>query len=186
MGKSSSPLSHEHPLTRLLIIGSNPPTSSGVRTLARAEQACEVLGFDGFELENLFSKPTHRTGDISAVGGSVDYWLEARPALTASLDRATGVVLAHGVSKPSGPAAKHFTDQVIWITDEIVARELPVWRVGGAPRHPSRWHRYTYRTYPGIDFQEALSLSLTVQVDFPNLGQEPSDLVESIADVTRD
>ncbi|WP_208722094.1 hypothetical protein [Rhodococcus qingshengii] len=50
-----------------------------------------------------------------------------------------------------------------WLTEEIADRSVPVWYVGDGPRHPSRWHRWTHRTYPEMPFIEALRNSI-VQV----------------------
>jgi hypothetical protein len=145
----------------LLIIGSNPPTTSGQRTLARAEQARHVLDFDRYEIVNLFSFPTYRTSGVSAAGISPDGWLDARQGLARALDGASAVLLAYGISKPSGEAAKHHVAQVKWLESEIDERGLPVWWVGGAPRHPSRWHRYTHRVHPETAFVTALTAALT-------------------------
>ncbi|WP_082697851.1 DUF1643 domain-containing protein [Arthrobacter sp. EpRS71] len=151
------------PKRTLLVIGSNPPTTSGQRTLGRAEQARLALGFDSVELENLFGIATYRTGGVSLAGMSGTGWQEARPRLAAALDTADAVLLAYGTSKPSGDAAKHHVEQVAWIEQEISNRRLPVWSVGGEPRHPSRWQRYTYRAHPGVPFFEALRASLVTQ-----------------------
>lgn len=147
-----------------MIIGSNPPTTSGRRTLARAEQARQVLGFNRYEIVNLFSLPTYRTSGVSAAGTSPSGWLDARPSLAHALDGASAVLMAYGISKPSGEAAKHHVAQVEWLDSEIVERGLPVWWVGGAPRHPSRWHRYTHRVHPETAFVTALTAALTMRV----------------------
>lgn len=144
----------------LLVVGSNPPTTSGQRTLARAEQARHILDFDYCELVNLFSLPTYRTSGLAVAGISPDGWLDARTHLAVALGRASAVLLAYGISKPSGAAAKHHDAQVLWLESEITRRGLPVWWVGGAPRHPSRWHRYTHRTHPETAFPEALTTAL--------------------------
>lgn len=144
----------------LLVIASNPPTTSGQRTLARAEQARLILDFDQYEIANLFSLPTYRTSGVTAVGTSTEGWLDARANLTQGLDNAAAVLLAYGISKPAGAAAKHHDEQVAWLEAEIGRRGLPVWWVGGAPRHPSRWQRYTYRAHPEIAFPVALTTAL--------------------------
>lgn len=144
----------------LLIVASNPATTSGLRTLGRADKARAVLGFDTVEIANLFSVPTYRTGEISSAGSKAHGWHEARQQLESALCRANGVLLAYGLGKPTGLAAKHQSEQVAWLAGEICRRELPVWTVGGVPRHPSRWQRYTYREYPGVGFLEALAASI--------------------------
>lgn len=147
----------------LVIIGSNPPTTSGQRTHARAEQARLILDFDRCEIVNLFSLPTYRTSGVAVAGISPSGWLDARPNLTDALDEASAVLLAYGISKPAGEAAKHHEAQVTWLENEITRRGLPVWWVGGAPRHPSRWHRYTYRAHPDTNFSEALTTALAIR-----------------------
>jgi hypothetical protein len=147
----------------LLVIGSNPAITSGQRTIGRAELARQMLHFDHVELENLFSVSTYRTGGVSLAGTSECGWQEARPRLLAALDRADAVLMAYGLAKPSGAAALHFVQQVAWVQQQIAERGLPVWSVGGAPRHPSRWQRYTYREHPGVPFPEALRASLVIQ-----------------------
>lgn len=147
----------------LLVIGSNLPTTSGQRTLARAEQARHILNFERCEIANLFGLPTYRTSGVSVAGISPGGWLDARPGLAQALDRASAVLLAYGISKPSGEAAQHHEAQVQWLESEIGARGLPVWWVGGAPRHPSRWHRYTYRAHPETAFPDALVTALAIR-----------------------
>ncbi|BCW69973.1 hypothetical protein NicSoilB8_10170 [Arthrobacter sp. NicSoilB8] len=114
-------------------------------------------------MANLFSLPTHRTGGIAVAGVSSEGWLEARPSLNRALDEASAVLLAYGVSKPTGTAAEHHLAQVKWLEDQITNRGLAVWWVGGAPRHPSRWQRHTYRAYPGLAFPLALAAALQMR-----------------------
>jgi hypothetical protein len=144
----------------LLIVGSNPPTTSGERTRARAEQARQALGYDEVRLANIFSIPTYRTGGIAASGVKPDGWLEARRPLLDSLEEAAAVLLAYGVSRPAGAAALHHRAQISWLETQIRMRHLPVFLVGGEPRHPSRWQRYTFRAYPGESFPVALKACL--------------------------
>lgn len=147
----------------LLVIGSNPPTTSGSRTLARAEQARSILGFDQVLLANLFSLPTYRTGAIGALGSTPHGWADARPPLLEALEQSAGVLLGYGVGRPAGEAATHHADQVRWLENHLRSQELPVWWVGGAPRHPSRWQRHTSRAHPGETFATALKKSLQLR-----------------------
>lgn len=144
----------------LLIVGSNPPVTSGNRTLGRADLARQILGFDRTSIANLFSLPTYRTGGMSLAGLDVSGWREARSHLLAAFAEADAVLLAYGTTKPSGAAAQHYLEQVAWIEEQIVKHGLEKWLVGGEPRHPSRWQRYTYRAFPGVPFHEALRASL--------------------------
>ena len=54
----------------LTVIASNPATTSGLRTLNRAEKACSLLGLDSCAVGNLLDVPTYRTGNIAEVAAS--------------------------------------------------------------------------------------------------------------------
>lgn len=143
-----------------MVVASNPPTTAGTRTANRTNLARAILGFDVVETSNIFALPSYRTGEIRYLGASERGWLLARAQLVEALDRAHGVLLANGVSKPVGGAGGHHDEQVAWLNAKLSAADLPVWWVGGAPRHPSRWQRYTYRVHPKLSFDEALRQSL--------------------------
>lgn len=81
------------------------------------------------------------------------------------LDRATHILLGYGTTEPTGPARLHHREQVAWLRRAIGERGLPIYQVGNGPRHPSRWQRWTFRTYPGVPFADALKLSLCLQRD---------------------
>tara|TARA_R110001606_G_scaffold232345_1_gene379884 strand:- start:10 stop:504 length:495 start_codon:yes stop_codon:yes gene_type:complete len=148
--------SEEDQKTNLLVVLSNPPTTSGVRTLQRVELARETLGYSAVQIANLFSIPTYRTGDISSVGAVAGGWLAARAGLSAALSKADAVVLAYGCQEPSGEARLHFRDQLSWLEAEIEDQGVRTWMLEGRPRHPSRWHRHTHVVYPDLPFAEAL------------------------------
>jgi hypothetical protein len=147
----------------LVAVLSNPPLTDGKRTLRRVALAAELLGFDDFAVANLFSLPSHATGAIAELGTTEEGWLAARPSLDACLSTGNGVLLAYGASSPTGEARLQFRRQVAWLHSQIAAAALPTWHVGDGPRHPSRWHRWTYRAHPNVPFSEALHTSL-VQV----------------------
>lgn len=153
-------MSHPARATVLLAVLSNPPTTSGHRTLNRVEMARQVLGFDRVAVVNLFPEPSYRTGELSQLGVNPAAWLPARQDIAEQLPTAEGVLLAYGCSAPSGPAREHFRTQERWITSLLAERSAPVWRVGGTPRHPSRWQRWTVRQHPDLEFRQALSLEL--------------------------
>ena len=145
----------------LLVVGSNPPSqTSGERTLARVEQARTILGFEKVVLVNIFALPTYRSGGVSELGRVPDGWQAARAGLKEALDDCSGVLLAYGVGEPVGTARTLHREQVRWLDAGIKQRALPTWWVGGAPRHPSRWQRYTWRTYPGRPFPAGLAMAL--------------------------
>lgn len=145
---------------RLVAILANPPVTDGMRTLRRVELAAELLGFTDVGTANLFALPSHATGAIAELGVTEMGWLQARPNLTASINSAEGVLLAYGTTPPAGKARLHFHQQVLWLTEQIAHRSIPTWHVGDGPRHPSRWQRWTHRTYPETPFLEALRNSI--------------------------
>lgn len=146
----------------LLVVGSNPPSqTSGERTRRRVELARQILGFDEASLVNLFAMSSYRNDGLRELGGSPEGWLAARDAIDHGMRVAGAVVLAYGTQAPSGPARPHFRDQVAWLEERISSQQLPTWWVGGAPRHPSRWHRHTSRQHRGLDFADALRISLS-------------------------
>ncbi len=59
----------------LVVIGSNPPTTSGRRTLRRVELARELLGFRTVEIVNLFPWATYPYG-----GGPAPRWWREQPS----------------------------------------------------------------------------------------------------------
>jgi len=141
---------------RLAVILSNPPLTSGTRTLNRVDLARRVLSCDAVSIANIFPLATHRTGAVAAVGIERDTWLGARASISASLDGASKVLLAYGVQEPSGMARLHFREQVLWLSEEIQGRGLTAVQFGNRPLHPSRWQRFTHRTYPELDFPKAV------------------------------
>jgi hypothetical protein len=150
--------------TTLLAIGSNPPlTTSGERTRGRLEQARVLLGFQQVKLVNLFAVPTYRTGGVGEVGQTSDGWRSARREIVEALSPAEAILLAYGVTAPSGAAREHHRQQIEWLDAELGHRRLPVYWVGGAPRHPSRWQRYTFRHHPDLPYAEGLKLALTAR-----------------------
>ena len=143
-----------------MVILSNPPTTSGARTLQRVQLARETLGYSSVSVANVFSISTYRTGGITIAGAEPEGWLAARTELTAALNTADAVILAYGCQEPSGIARHHFRDQLTWLQTEIDALGLTIWMIDGQPRHPSRWHRHTHAQHPSLTFLEALPVVL--------------------------
>jgi hypothetical protein len=121
--------------------------------------AAELLGFEEVAVANLFSVSSHATGAIAELGVTEDGWLTARASLDACLGVGNGVLLAYGVTTPTGEAGVQFRQQVAWLRSRIADVALPTWHVGDGPRHPSRWQRWTYRAHPEVPFPEALRSS---------------------------
>ncbi len=144
----------------LVAVLTNPPLTAGLRTINRVTMAANLLGFDRVVVGNLFALPSHATGAITELGVSPHGWATAKSHLADHLASSDGVLLAFGVTAPSGPARDHFRSQVRWLIERTVSLGLPTWQVGDGPRHPSRWQRWTSRTHPDVGFPEALRTSL--------------------------
>lgn len=153
----------EPPMRRLLAVLANPPLStSGQRTLGRVTMAARVIGCGEVAIDNLFPTPSNDVTELNAIGAQADLWLAARPSLLRELRAVDDVLLGWGCSEPSGEARRHHRTQVTWLMGVLESRSVQVWTVGGQPRHPSRWQRYTAREYPGQPFVNALGASLRV------------------------
>lgn len=149
------------PSSLLVAILATPPSAtSGVRTRARLALAADAIGATALEVVNLLDVATRDVLDMADAGREVEPWLASRDQIHSSLAKADQVLLAWGISEPTGPARSHHRAQVHWVMEDITANGLSWWTVGGSPRHPSRWQRYTARTYPGRAFREALDASL--------------------------
>lgn len=156
---SSDPL-HQH--TRVLVaVLANPPLhTSGRRTHERVALLASLLGAERWSSANLLETPTNDVTGISAAARDRDTWLTARPALESALEPHAVLLAAWGLSEPTGPARQHQREQLAWM------RSLPQWQgmtvigIGGRPRHPSRWQRYTCRQWPSHTFSDALRLSV--------------------------
>lgn len=137
----------------------NPPYgTSGIRTLNRVKLAADILGFIDSQVANLFVLPSYRSNGLTQIGDSGAGWMAARPGLDLLLETSDAILLAYGVSAPVGAAKTFHSDQVRWLEEKINRRSLPVFGVGGQPRHPSRWQRYTHLNHPEMPFKSALSM----------------------------
>jgi len=146
--------------TTLVAVLSNPPLTSGSRTAGRVELARRLLAFDRVLVANLLGIPTRSTLDVTRAGADESAWLTAREHLVDALGNAEGVLLAFGVQPPGTPARTYFSAQVAWLAGELRQRRLATWTLGGLPRHPSRWQRWTSRAHPGMPFETAVRLGL--------------------------
>lgn len=146
---------------RLVVVLATPPlATTGERTRARVRLAAEIIGAEATELVNLLSIPTADVNTIAAVGQEAHSWLNSRSRLHAAVMAADDVLFAWGIAEPAGPARSHHRDQVRWLLQLVQARGAGEWMVGGVPRHPSRWQRYTARVRPGVPFEQALRSAL--------------------------
>jgi len=127
----------------------------------RLELARTSLGLDELRVVNLFPTATYRTTDISSAGTDPRIWESARPSIQKAIADADAILLAYGVGEPNGPARAWYRSQLAWLELLITASAVPTFHVGGGPRHPSRWHRWTRLEFPEIPFEVALRLALT-------------------------
>jgi hypothetical protein len=137
-----------------------PLSTSGHRTQGRVAAASKIIGCESVVIVNLFSLPTRSVLDITMAGADEAGWTAARLAILEGLRRSEAILLGWGCAAPSGSARNHHRSQVEWLFAEVSATALPMWTVGGLPRHPSRWQRYTSRAYPALAFDDALARSL--------------------------
>lgn len=144
----------------LAVLASPPLATTGDRTRARLRLAANLLSYDQIEIVNLIDTATASVIEISTVGADADPWLRARTSIEDAIHRADAVLLGWGQSQPGGSARRHHRRQIEWLGAHVRARAVPAWTVGGTPRHPSRWQRYTHRAFPGVEFGEALRQAL--------------------------
>lgn len=146
---------------RLLCILANPPINTGARTLRRVELARELLDCTSVSVENLFSLATADVTNIAELGADEVGWATARQPLATELSASDVVLLAYGVSEPTGAARQHHRHQIRWLASKLARSNACIYCVGDGPRHPSRWQRWTARAFPGEDFATALKASFT-------------------------
>lgn len=148
---------HSVGLTAVLF---NPPLSSGARTVTRVELAAKLLGHTEVTIANLFPLPTQSVLDVNTAGKDFSLWQAARVCLVECTADGRDVLLAYGCQEPVGEVRAHFRAQLAWLNDVLAHTGNRLWMVSDQPRHPSRWQRYTSRSYPGMQFENALKLSL--------------------------
>ncbi|MEV5337827.1 DUF1643 domain-containing protein [Streptomyces sp. NPDC052676] len=156
----TEPTDEAFPRRELLCILANPPLRSGERTRGRLVLACDLLGFETFTMRNLFAVPSGTVTDISTLGATADGWAQARKQMESAFSACDGVLLAYGISEPTGAARKYHREQVRWVTERLVASGCQSFQVGDGPRHPSRWQRWTSRHHRELEFSAALEASL--------------------------
>ena len=145
----------------LLAVLANPPlTTSGQRTRDRVALAAQIIGCPDFEVGNLFPVPSMDVSSIARLGVRPELWSDARDDLVNQLSRADDVLLGWGCTEPAGGARLHHRSQIEWLLTTVESKPIQLWTVGGVPRHPSRWQRYTSRAYPALPFVAALRVSL--------------------------
>lgn len=141
----------------LLVVLATPPLTSGVRTLRRVELATSQLGHATVHITNLVSIRTRDVNELSRLEISPKHWQESRAAIARWLTLRPTVLLAYGCSLPVGPTRMAYKMQLAWLGQALHTAEIDeVITVGGRPLHPSRWHRYTSRVHPTLDFEAAL------------------------------
>lgn len=109
---------------------------------------------------NLFAVPSGAVTDISTLGATPAGWAQARQQMEPAFSVCDGVLLAYGISEPTGAARKYHREQVEWVAERLVASGCQAFQVGDGPRHPSRWQRWTSRHHRELEFSAALEASL--------------------------
>ena len=140
--------------SRLLAVLASPPLSSGSITRRRVALAAEAVGSPEWGISNLTQTPTQTVLDLARLTRDPEPWAAARHELEHALETASIVLLAYGISIPTGAARDYWVDQVAWVHREIRRRGLPTVCWGGLPRHPSRWQRYRP---PGLSMADSYS-----------------------------
>ncbi|WP_235856943.1 DUF1643 domain-containing protein [Occultella glacieicola] len=146
----------------------NPPSaSSGARSRGAVRRAAGVLGFDGYEVANLFADPTPTVVELNLLSAHEMSWPELQQRLSEQLRAAHGVLAAWGVAGASGNFRRARGERAAWLIEEAERRgHRHFWTVGGEPRHPSRWHQYVADKHgraTGGTFEERLVQVLTLQ-----------------------
>lgn len=144
----------------LAVLASPPKTTTGNRTSGRVKLAAELLGCQEVQIVNLLGTPTRDVCDIQSAGSMPGPWIDSRTSIQCLLPTADAVLFAWGCKSPIGSARIHQRRQVEWVKVQTKQQDLPEWTVGGCPRHPSRWQRYTHHAFPGVAFRDALRLAL--------------------------
>ena len=128
---------------RLLVLLACPPVTSGNRTRNQVQRVSGILGATETRLANLFPLPARDVGSIADLGTDPELWRDARADIQEELKWSTDLLAAWGITRPTGLAGQHRDDQVSWLIDACMAVDrTSAWTVGGAPRHPSRWHQF--------------------------------------------
>lgn len=143
-----------------MAVCSSPPKTSGIRTLKRVEMARKILRYEHVRVANMFPLATQSSGDLKILGVHQSPWMISREEIQSGISLADGILLAYGTSAPTGPARHHWREQISWLFNRLDPLSVPIWSVSEEPRHPSRWHRHTFREHPGMPFENALSLVL--------------------------
>lgn len=140
----------------LAVLASPPSTTSGVRTRNLPLLAAHILGYSRVDIVNLVSSPTASVLDIADLGHVAAPWVTARNEIAARLETSNVVLLAWGTTEPIGPARYRHCEQVPRLRSILADGRLERWTVGGSPRHPLRWQRFTHRHFPKQSFEDAL------------------------------
>lgn len=122
--------------------------------------ARKVLRYENVRVANMFPFPTQSSGELKLLGVHVAPWMISREEIQSGISLADGILLAYGTSAPPGQARHHWKEQISWLFGRLEPLNVPIWSVSDEPRHPSRWHRHTFREHPGMSFENALSLVL--------------------------
>lgn len=120
----------------------NPTTGVGKPTMKHLRLAQALLGADDLQIANLFPLASSNMHGVSTMGRDELTWLLARPAIDSLIGSSDDLLLGWGIARLTGAADGHFRQQISWVRTRLSGIEVPIWALGGEPRHPSRWHQY--------------------------------------------
>ncbi len=156
----------------LAVLAAPPAGTSGERTRRRVQLAATLIGCQHVVIANLFDQPVRDVQELTIAGADPNSWIGARYQLGHAITMAQHVLMAWGISEPTGSAREHHRAQIDWVTESLSRTPSNSWMLGDGPRHPSRWQRYTSRIHPGLPFTEAVRMSL--QHAPPPMSRQPS------------
>lgn len=138
------------------VILASPPMTTGLITLQRVERAAEVLGHSDVAIANLIGVRTRDVNEIAIIGTHAASWLTSRSAILNVVKSTATVLLAFGVTEPSGVARMHYREQLSWLAGVLEGERNTLVAFRGRPHHPSRWHRYWDGHLKTTDFESYL------------------------------
>lgn len=140
----------------LAVLHSPPSRSSGQRTLGRVELARRALRCESARVSNLCETPLDDVAAVHSVDPKV--WVASRERILRALEERapSEVLLAYGVSAPTGIHRAHYLAQLAWLAATLEKLPVRLWAFGGRTTHPSRWQRVTTLTLPGVRLSDEI------------------------------
>lgn len=132
-----------HATNRLGAILLNPPTTSGLPTQRHLAAAAQLFECGAVDVANMYPLPTRSVIELDAVASDRQSWLDARSAIIEITRTSQFLIAGWGLGGGlTGSTRENMQEQRAWFCALLASSGTKVWMVGGAPRHPSRWHQY--------------------------------------------